>query len=201
LTATGFLCACIYGFNRRDKVRELVAYLSKNARDFYAEHVEKPAREIIDELVFNHRTRITDVEALKDSHESLRRMLAEFMRDTMKNMPKEEIERRSAALDMTVVSGRFESEVSSAVWNLAVGEITRIMLIQVAFIKKELLVAMSAIEDLMDGESNIMIHSPQSNTASTSTVTKIVISFFVSINVYKYPIYMYAQQPTISTSV
>jgi hypothetical protein len=102
---------------------------------------------------------------------------------------------------MTVVSGRFESEVSSAVWNLAVGEITRIMLIQVAFIKKELLVAMSAIEDLMDGESNIMIHSPQSNTASTSTVTKIVISFFVSINVYKYPIYMYAQQPTISTSV
>lgn len=155
LSASAVVLACAYGFKRRDKVKAIVAYISRNAQDFYDEHVERPAREIIDELVFNHRTRITDVDALKDSHESLQRMLEAFMLDTMKDLSKEEVKRRSEALDMSVVSSRFETEVSSAVWNLAVGEITRMMLIQVAFIKKELLVAMSAIEDLMDGTQTL----------------------------------------------
>ena len=53
------------------------------------------------------------------------------MRDTMKELPEEERWRRAEALDMSVVSRKFEAELPSAMWNLAYGEVARILLIQV----------------------------------------------------------------------
>lgn len=75
----------------RERVLRLARYLKESAREFFVEHVQTPAREIIDELVFNRRTRITDVRELADSKESLRRMLEQFMLDTRKDVPPAEV--------------------------------------------------------------------------------------------------------------
>jgi hypothetical protein len=152
-------CGVVVALRNKEKWQVLAGWLKDNALDFWRDHVATPAREIIDELVFNRRTRITDVVALQDSMTSLQRMLFEFMRDTIKDMPLDEAEMRSKRLDMSVVSQKFELELPSAVWNLGFGEVARIMLIQVQFIKKELLVAMSAIEDLMDANNFNLFHS------------------------------------------
>ncbi|RHY67838.1 hypothetical protein DYB34_000197 [Aphanomyces astaci] len=55
-----------------------------------------------------------------------------------------------ANMDMSVVSLQYEKELPKAVRNLVTGDIVRMMLIQIQFIKKELMVAMKAIDDLMD---------------------------------------------------
>eukprot|EP00617_Octactis_speculum_P005864 CAMPEP_0185790026 /NCGR_PEP_ID=MMETSP1174-20130828/154169_1 /TAXON_ID=35687 /ORGANISM="Dictyocha speculum, Strain CCMP1381" /LENGTH=91 /DNA_ID=CAMNT_0028484479 /DNA_START=30 /DNA_END=302 /DNA_ORIENTATION=+ len=64
-----------------------------------------------------------------------------------------EIKEMASKQDMSLVSKHYELKVPDATWNLVNGQIARILLIQMQFLKKELLVAMSAIEDLMDSNN------------------------------------------------
>jgi len=114
------------------------------------------AREIVDEVVFNRRTRITDAAELEESRQSLKRALASFMHALKPPLPAAEVARRADALDMSLATRKFEADISSggtAAYHLVTGEMARVLLLQVLFIKKELLVAMSAIEDLMDANN------------------------------------------------
>ena len=80
-------------------------------------------------------------------------MLKRWLEDNYPKMDPEDIAAMARELRMTKVTEQFEAESVDAVYNLATGKIARNLLLQVAFLKKELLVAMGAIEDLMDANN------------------------------------------------
>jgi nuclear control of ATPase protein 2 len=141
--------------------------------EFLSYRFIEPGKAILDDLVLNKRQRLTDPAAINDAKESLRRvrhiasdlppgssrvldfdvclqMLNDFIQDTEPRMPL--AKRRSIVenMDMSVVSDQYDKEIRSAVKNVFSGKIVRMLLIQLQFTKKELLVAMEAIDDLFN---------------------------------------------------
>lgn len=94
-------------------------------------------------------------------------MLADFVKDTNPNIPAPEMKRIMSEMDMSVVSLQYEKQLSSAVRNLMSGDIVRMLLIQVQFIKKELMVAMGAIDELM--------HANQLNLQMLATIPTFIL--------------------------
>jgi len=77
-------------------------------------------------------------------------MLEDFIQDTLPKMPPTKRRQIVRNMDMSVVSDQYDREIRSAVRNVFSGKIVRMLLIQIQFIKKELLVAMEAIDDLFN---------------------------------------------------
>lgn len=137
-------------WGKRGDIPRWVAQAVRSTREFFLEHVSEPSRAIAKELIWNEHESITDMAALEDAKESLARMLADFVRDTNPKLPEEERRALAANMDMSVVSSRYEQSLPQAMRHIINGEIVRMLLIQVQFIKKELLVAMRGIDDVMN---------------------------------------------------
>ncbi|TYZ60205.1 hypothetical protein PybrP1_003527 [[Pythium] brassicae (nom. inval.)] len=135
--------------------------------EFLNEHMIEPIQAIVGEVILNQKPEIQDPGALLDAKLSLQRMLADFVRDTRPGATPEELARVVAAMDMSVVSLQYEKQLSSALKNLMSGDIVRMLLIQVQFIKKELMVAMGAIDELM--------HANQLNLQLMATVPTFLV--------------------------
>ncbi|KAF0682429.1 Aste57867_25442 [Aphanomyces stellatus] len=148
--AVGATMGFVYLVRNRNELGELAFTMHKGIRDFVVDHMIVPINNIVDEVLLNKKALIQDPMALQDSKESLQRMLAEFIHDTNPSMPKDQQNTLIANMDMSIVSLQYEKELPKAVRNLITGDIVRMMLIQIQFIKKELMVAMKAIDELMD---------------------------------------------------
>ncbi|KAJ0411432.1 hypothetical protein ATCC90586_007092 [Pythium insidiosum] len=135
--------------------------------DFLTEHMIEPMQAIVAEVLLNQKPEIQDAAALRDTKESLRRMLSDFVRDTNPTTNSEELQRVVREMDMSVVSLQYEKQIGNAVRNLMSGDIVRMLLIQVQFIKKELMVAMGAIDELM--------HANQLNLQMMATVPTFLV--------------------------
>ncbi|CAK4138392.1 unnamed protein product [Aphanomyces euteiches] len=148
--AFGLAMGTVYLARNRRELTQLAFTMHKGIRDFIVDHMIEPITNIVGEVLLNKKALIQDPMALSDSKESLQRMLADFIHDTNPTMPLEEQKALVANMDMSVVSLQYEKELPKAVRNLITGDIVRMMLIQIQFIKKELMVAMKAIDELMD---------------------------------------------------
>ncbi|CAM9391469.1 unnamed protein product [Chrysoparadoxa australica] len=115
--------------------------------EFFNAQLWTPAKAIVNGVVFRTRAPLFDAGALADARLSLMNMLDTFIKDTTK-LSKEERESLVSSMDMSVVSRRLEKEAPATIRNILSGRIARMMLIQSQFIKKELMVAMRAIDDL-----------------------------------------------------
>jgi hypothetical protein len=149
-------------FNNRKFVYESVVKGIGKAVIFYNEHVKEPAEYIIDEFFTSKvRSKITDVEALEDTRDSLKRMLYSWFSETYPDMKEEERLRRSNSMDVSLIEEMFEGNVSTkAVQSLLTGDIVRIALIQMQFLKKEMLTAMDAMDGIMESnEINFRLSS------------------------------------------
>lgn len=124
-------------------------------------------RAIVGEVILNQKPEIQDPGALLDTKLSLQRMLSDFVKDTNPKVSPAELQRVMNDMDMSVVSLQYEKQLSSAVRNLMSGDIVRMLLIQVQFIKKELMVAMGAIDELM--------HANQLNLQIMATVPTFIV--------------------------
>ena len=133
-----------------DKLSDWLSIGVENVQDFFLSHVREPTVAMIKEVLLREREYITDMEALQDTKISLIRMLDAFIKDTHPEIKPKLRKEMAEKMDMSVVSRAYESSLPQAVMNVITGDVVRIMLIQVQFIKKELLVAMSAIDELMD---------------------------------------------------
>jgi hypothetical protein len=89
--------------------------------------------QIVDELVFNKRTRITDQKALDDTKSSLTNMLVQFNKDYGGQMSKAERLRLAKRQDMSLVEKKFGDYVEHALYNAVTGDIARVLLIQVRY--------------------------------------------------------------------
>ncbi|CBJ26254.1 conserved unknown protein [Ectocarpus siliculosus] len=117
-------------------------------RQFVREHISEPFWGIYNELVHNQPLTLTDANALADSSFSLQRMLEAFIKDTKPNLSEGEVKKMARTGDMSVVSREYERSIINAWKNFVAGDIVRMMLIQVQFIKRELLIATTAIGQL-----------------------------------------------------
>ncbi|TMW65748.1 hypothetical protein Poli38472_008390 [Pythium oligandrum] len=152
--------------NQRD-AREGLGKARLAMREFLNEHMIEPLQAIVGEVILNQKPEIQDAAALLDTRESLQRMLSDFARDTNPNITSSELQRIVKDMDMSVVSLQYEKQLGSAVRNLMSGDIVRMLLIQVQFIKKELMVAMGAIDELM--------HANQLNLQVMATIPTFLV--------------------------
>ncbi|EQC28707.1 hypothetical protein SDRG_13580 [Saprolegnia diclina VS20] len=150
LAGLGALAGASYLVKNRQALGHWMQTVQHAVRDFVGDHLVTPLSAIVGEVILNKKACIQDPRALEDSRESLQRMLADFIRDTNPSLPSSQQLALAQAMDMSVVSLQFEKELPRALKNIVTGDIVRMMLIQIQFIKKELMVAMKAIDELMD---------------------------------------------------
>lgn len=157
----------VWVVNNQEEFRAALKTLQLAFTDFFTEHMIEPIQAIVGEVLFNQKPEIQDPAALQDTKMSLQRMLSDFVRDTNPNVSQVELQRIMDNMDMSVVSLQYEKQLSSAIRNIMTGDIVRMLLIQVQFIKKELMVAMGAIDELM--------HANQLNLQMMATVPTFIV--------------------------
>jgi nuclear-control-of-ATPase protein 2 len=96
------------------------------------------------------RKKLTDATALRDAESSLKNMLDAFIQDTQPDMPVEQRRDIVERMDMSVLSSQYEQSLRHTIKNFVTGDIVRMLLIQVQYIKADLLSTMSAVENLID---------------------------------------------------
>ncbi|CAH0482397.1 unnamed protein product [Peronospora belbahrii] len=153
--------------NNQKEFKAGIVAMRMMLQEFLHEHMIEPLQAIFEEVVLNQKPEIQDAMALLDTKQSLRRMLADFVKDTNPNVTQADMSRIMDEMDMSVVSLQYEKQLAGAVRNLITGDIVRMLLIQVQFIKKELMVAMGAIDELM--------HANQLNLQILATIPTFLV--------------------------
>ena len=105
---------------------------------------------IVNDVFFNKKKSLADQVALVDAKRSLGVMLNDFLVQYRPNLSEKERARLIDSMDMTPISQEYEVELRRPVPNILSGRIARLVLIQLQFVKKELLVAMQAIDELFN---------------------------------------------------
>ncbi|CAN0216305.1 unnamed protein product [Pylaiella littoralis] len=142
------LASAFYMYRNRSWMQRSMLRVRGSFWQFVREHISEPFWGIYNELVHNQPLTLTDANALADSSYSLQRMLEAFIEDTKPDLSKEEVKKMAATADMSVVSREYERSIINAWKSFVAGDIVRMMLIQVQFIKRELLIATTAIGQL-----------------------------------------------------
>ncbi|CAM9483893.1 unnamed protein product [Ectocarpus fasciculatus] len=142
------LVTMFYMYRNRDWIQRSMLRVRSSLWQFVREHISEPFWGIYNELVHNQPLTLTDANALADSSFSLQQMLEAFIKDTKPNISEEEVKKMARTGDMSVVSREYERSIIHAWKNFVAGDIVRMMLIQVQFIKRELLIATTAIGQL-----------------------------------------------------
>lgn len=135
-----------YGRN----ISATVGAVRRNIHNFLDRRLLTPTRSIINDVLLNKRVSLTDKEALKDSIRSLTVMIDDFLSEHKPKMSQHQRKALASRMDMTPISLEYERELNRPIQNLLSGRIARLVLIQLQFVKKELLVAMQAIDDLFN---------------------------------------------------
>ncbi|KAJ1452774.1 ATP synthase regulation protein NCA2-domain-containing protein [Pelagophyceae sp. CCMP2097] len=134
----------------RQAVRWALRAASAASHDFVMVHVVGPARAIVAHTFFLRRQRLADAQALADATRSLEVMLADWLRDTFPKMAPRDVLELARSHDMGTVTKEYEKSLVYSVANIVAGDLVRMVLIQVQCIKRELLVAMAALEELTE---------------------------------------------------
>ncbi|KAG5175532.1 ATP synthase regulation protein NCA2-domain-containing protein [Tribonema minus] len=143
---------------RRAEIGAALRGARASLRTFVSEHISQPGRAIYDELFRNARATIDDAAALDDSSQSLRRMLEAFIRERHPGMAARDVDALVANMDMSTVSREYEKSIVTAMRSIVSGDIVRMLLIQVQFMKTKLLVLLNSMEDLMhENEFNMRV--------------------------------------------
>jgi len=158
-----------------DLISQRIDLVRSNSKGFLERRVVGPTVSILNDVVLNKKVAISDRDALKDSQRSLAAMLDDFLAQYKPQMPSEERAKRVARMDMTDISLEYERELRKPMQNIMSGRIARLALIQGQFVKKELLVAMQAIDDL--------VNANQVNLQLLAVMPVIMIGFVVSSGV------------------
>jgi len=136
--------------NAGAEIMEIGRLIQRNTEFFYNRRIYEPAKAIVYDLLLNERPAITDRAALQDARDSLESMLYDFVKDTRKDLSDEQARALAAKCDMSVVSTEYQKALRQSIKNVVTGNIVRMLLIQVQYLKRELVVAMTAIDTLVD---------------------------------------------------
>jgi hypothetical protein len=99
----------------------------------------------MNDVILNRRVTILDKEALLDAKRSLSVMLNDFLTQHKPKLSENERRRLAQTMDMRQVSEEYERELRRPIRSLVTGQIAKLVLIQLQFVKKELLEAMQVL--------------------------------------------------------
>lgn len=123
---------------------------------FYKEHLRTPLSRMAGEVLGTEPLpHVADAAALEVSKDSLAKMLADFhARVDVSILPEglrsqQALSAAAAQLDMRPVTEAFTLQVRSPVRSAVGGDLLELMLIQIAFLKKEVLSATSALDEIL----------------------------------------------------
>ncbi|GMH91743.1 hypothetical protein TrST_g1837 [Triparma strigata] len=128
----------------------------------WVEHVVEPGVYIYNEFFTSKiRDKITDRAALLETRSALTRMLKGWFKDQFPEMSTQKINKMAENMDVGLIEKEFEKGVTTnTMRNVLTGDIVRMCLIEMQFLKKELLTAMDAMDDLMEAnEFNLRVSS------------------------------------------
>jgi len=138
---------------------------------FFSQHVTRPLAALVDEIVFDHTLIVADIDAMNDAKESLGRMLKEYIQDMHPNVDQATLADIENSLDVSILSRQYEAELKKPITSLVSGDLVRMLLIQMQFMKKELLVVMTALDEL--------IRENQFNLEVMATVPAVLLVYSV----------------------
>ncbi|KAL7483120.1 hypothetical protein ACHAW6_008773 [Cyclotella cf. meneghiniana] len=122
--------------------------------DIYRDHVSEPLHSIYQELV-KGRLDVTDRKARSDAIESLKRMIYSWLDEYFPKMSIEEKEMRAESMDISLIEKNMEESIK---YIYEAPALLRMSLIEMQFIKKELLNALAAMDELMgSNEINMQV--------------------------------------------
>jgi hypothetical protein len=133
-------------------LKEVLAKISV----FYKDHVSEPIWSIYQELFSKEgRIDVNDRKARIDAIESLKRMIRSWLDETFADMPEQERIERANNMDISLVEELKEESIKHI---YEINSVVRCSLIEMQFIKKELLNALVAMDELMgSNEINMRI--------------------------------------------
>lgn len=124
--------------------------------DFFIEHVSEPLQSIYREL-FTRRGRedVTDKKARENTIDILKKMIRSWLDELYPDMPQSERIARSKSMDMSLIEDTKEYSIKNI---FEINNIVRMSLIEMQFIKKEMMNALHAMDELMgSNEINIKL--------------------------------------------
>lgn len=125
---------------------------------FWEEHVIEPSVAIANELFKGSRLSSADQDAMIDAERSLQTMMQAYLGKAYPDMPRVEVEAHARRMNMEPISKRYEQEMTMPIRSAVMGDLVQLMLLQIQFIKKELLSAMVAIDTLLqENEMNLQM--------------------------------------------
>ena len=163
---TLFVGVCVGGgvalYQHRDALASAVAESKVALVRFYAEHVAEPAAAIAGELLGPGALgglgvaplHVAEPRALADAQANLSRMLADLYgrldpSDLSPELRGQDLAALAAAGDMRPAFEAFAAEAPHAFRGAVMGHLTQSVLVQVEFLKKEVLAAMAALDTVM----------------------------------------------------
>jgi hypothetical protein len=176
LGAGSFYTARAVSRNRSElaaTAREAAASLAR----FYDEHLRGPVGRMRGELFGAVPVAaVADAGALEDARASLAAMLGDYSRRVDRatlspSLAGADLAALAASLDMRPVSEAYVAQVRTPVRSAVSGDLLELMLIQIAFIKKELLAAMGALDAILaENRFNLQVMATVPALLVTSTL-------------------------------
>lgn len=121
-----------------------------NIMDFYIEHVAEPVTYVYKQI-FSTRggaeLSAADQRARIQAIESLKKMLQDWVDQTFPNMNPRDRRQVAETMDMSLIEKKKEESVKNALYEIS--DIVRMSLIEMQFVKKELMNAMVSMDELM----------------------------------------------------
>ena len=170
LISMGAIYGIYYLNKNHTTMKETLLTSLQSMKEFYMDHIGTPISQMVGEIFGGRRTHIADNNGLELAKKELEKSILDFNMNffdtnTGKNINTlfptltiEEAKALAQKLDMRTITESYASTINRPFTGLASGELLRIMFIQVSYIKKELLSALSAIDNLlMDNQFNLAI--------------------------------------------
>ncbi|RYE99503.1 MAG: hypothetical protein EOO41_00960 [Methanobacteriota archaeon] len=158
LLATGAVAGTYYAATHREELAAAAQGARASIVEFYVEHLQIPLQQMSSELFGGKRAQVADAAALVESKRDLVAMLQHYygrigssaaLRTSLSSdLQAADLARLAATMDMRGVGERFVIEVRQPISNAVRGDLVELMLIQIAYIKKELLAAMAAMDQV-----------------------------------------------------
>jgi len=148
VVAVGFPCATYVWFKvLKGKGLQLGKLALEKIVNFYQEHVSVPLKAVFNELFAkdSHET-ISDRKARTEAIESCKKMIKSWLDETFPEMKEEERLTRAEAMDMSLIEKKKEESIKKI---YEINSVVRMSLIEVQFIKKELMNALVAMDEVM----------------------------------------------------
>lgn len=131
-------------------LEDAYARVYETARVFFYEHVTDPVRNLYNEVVLNKSIDVVDHAQVLDTQLSLDIMLRDFVIATRPGISETEVDFLLESGDaLKMMSRTYETEMKKPLTNMVSGTLIQMLLIQVQFLKKELLQAMEKVDLLL----------------------------------------------------